>query len=104
MPSVLVTGSSRGIGRATAELLARRGWDVVAGVRREEDGEALRASGVTPLLLDITDAEQVAALDTALPATLDAVVNNAGVVISGPVEAVPLEELRRQFDVNVVGQ
>ena len=54
--------------------------------------------------LDVTDAGQLAALDDALPQRLDAVVNNAGVVVSGPIEAVPPDELRRQLDVNVVGQ
>lgn len=75
-----------------------------AGVRRPEDGEPLRSGGVTPLVLDITSAEDVARLDATLPAHLDAVVNNAGIVVSGPVEALPLDELRRQLEVNVLGQ
>lgn len=107
MPTVLITGASRGIGRATALWLADRGWDVYAGVRQAQDGDALAEGGagrITPLQLDITDAAQVAALDDALPARLDAVVNNAGVVVAGPVEAVPVAELRRQLEVNVVGQ
>jgi NAD(P)-dependent dehydrogenase (short-subunit alcohol dehydrogenase family) len=105
---VLVTGAARGIGRATVLRLAAAGWDVFAGVRRAEDGAALAASGpdgrVTPVTLDITDAEQVAALDDVLPARLDAVVNNAGIVVGGPVEGVPLDDLRRQLEVNLVGQ
>src|SRR4051794_9358417 len=107
MPSVLVTGAARGIGRATALRLAGAGWNVIAGVRRAEDGSKLAAeagASVTSLTLDITDAEQVAALDQALPARLDAVVNNAGIVVGGPVEAVPLDDLRRQLEVNLVGQ
>jgi NAD(P)-dependent dehydrogenase (short-subunit alcohol dehydrogenase family) len=107
MPRVLVTGASRGIGRATSLRLAAAGWDVIAGVRREADGdELLRADPgrIKTVALDVTDAEQVAALDDALPAELDAVVNNAGVVVGGPVEAVPASELRRQLEVNVVGQ
>lgn len=107
MPSVLVTGAARGIGRATALRLAAGGWDVVAGVRRELDGEALTAAGgdrISPVLLDVTEADQVAALSSVLPARLDAVVNNAGIVVGGPVEAVAVDELRRQLDVNVVGQ
>ena len=110
MPSVLVTGSARGIGRATVLRLAAGGWDVLAGVRRAADGEALAAAAgaaagrVRPVELDVTDAGQLAALDDALPERLDAVVNNAGVVVSGPIEAVPPDELRRQLDVNVVGQ
>src|SRR4051812_41571848 len=104
MPSVLITGCARGIGRVTAERLARAGWDVFAGVRRETDGDALRAERVTPVVLDITDDAQVAALDGALPARLDAVVNNAGIAVGGPVEGVPLDDVRRQLEVNVVGQ
>jgi len=107
VPSVLVTGAARGIGRATALRLAGSGWDVVAGVRRDADGEALSAAGdgrITPVLLDITSADQVAALPSALPERLDAVVNNAGIVVSGPMEGLPLDEVRRQFEVNVVGQ
>jgi NAD(P)-dependent dehydrogenase (short-subunit alcohol dehydrogenase family) len=104
MPSVLVTGCARGIGRVTAERLARNGWDVLAGVRREADGETLRAERITPVVLDITDAAQVAALDGALPARLDAVVNNAGIAVGGPVEGVPLDDVRRQLEVNVIGQ
>lgn len=107
MPSVLVTGAARGIGRAIALRLAAGGWDVVAGVRRELDREALTAAGgdrISPVLLDVTEADQVAALSSVLPARLDAVVNNAGIVVGGPVEAVAVDELRRQLDVNVVGQ
>lgn len=107
MPSVLVTGAARGIGRATALRLATAGWDVIAGVRRAEDGEPLAETEphrITAIPLDITDQAQVEALDETLPPTLDAVVNNAGVAVTGPLEAVPMSELRRQLEVNVVGQ
>jgi NAD(P)-dependent dehydrogenase (short-subunit alcohol dehydrogenase family) len=107
VPTVLVTGAARGIGQATTLRLAAAGWDVIAGVRRAEDGDVLAASPqgrITPVILDITDEAQVAALDAALPAQLDAVVNNAGVAIGGPIEAVPVSELRRQLEINVVGQ
>lgn len=107
MPTVLITGASRGIGRAAALGLAAREWQVFAGVRRPEDGTPLAAAApgqITPVTLDITDSEQVAALDAVLPAHLDGVVNNAGVVVAGPVEAVPISELRRQLEVNVVAQ
>jgi NAD(P)-dependent dehydrogenase (short-subunit alcohol dehydrogenase family) len=57
-----------------------------------------------PVSLDVTDADQVAALDAALPARLDALVNNAGIVVGGPVEGVPLDDLRRQLEVNLIGQ
>ena len=97
MPTVLVTGASTGIGRATALALAHS-HTVLAGVRRLEDAPP----GTTPVLLDVTDPEHVAALrDT--PA-LDALVNNAGIAVTCPLEYLPLDELRRQLDVNVIGQ
>jgi NAD(P)-dependent dehydrogenase (short-subunit alcohol dehydrogenase family) len=102
MPSVLITGAGRGIGRAAALRMAAAGWDVVAGVRRAED--APDGDRITPVVLDVTDAGQVAALDDALPARLDAVVNNAGIVVAGPLESMSADDLRRQFDVNVTGQ
>lgn len=107
MPSVLITGAGRGLGRATALRMAKAGWDVHAGVRRAEDGEALVRDGgsrITPVTLDVTDAGQVAALGSALPERLDALVNNAGVAVGGPIEGIALDELRRQLEVNVVGQ
>jgi NAD(P)-dependent dehydrogenase (short-subunit alcohol dehydrogenase family) len=105
--SVLITGAARGIGRAIALRLAAAGWETYAGVRKEADGDDLAAaSGGTlhPIVLDITDDAQVASLGASLPTTLDALVNNAGIVVGGPIEAVPLSEVRRQFEVNVVGQ
>ena len=107
MRTVLVTGASRGIGRATTLRLAAEGWHVLAGVRDAAAGAALaeEARGtVTPVTLDITAAGDVAALADAIPGRLDALVNNAGIVVGGPVEAVPLDELRRQLEVNVVAQ
>jgi NAD(P)-dependent dehydrogenase (short-subunit alcohol dehydrogenase family) len=96
---VLVTGASTGIGRATAERLRDRGWDVHATVRVE--GQA--PEGTHELLLDVTDGERVAALREEI-AELDALVDNAGVAVAGPLEFLPPEELQRQLDVNVVGQ
>lgn len=104
---MLVTGAARGIGRATALRLAAAGWDVIAGVRQlDGTGSSSKALGerIKPVQLDITDETQVNALDGMLPARLDAVVNNAGVVVTGPIEGVPMSELRRQLEVNVVGQ
>lgn len=107
MGSVLITGAGRGIGRATALHLAADGWTVYAGVRNLADGEALKAEAgdsIVPVQLDITNDEQIAALDAELPAQLDALVNNAGIAIDGPVEALTRDRLREQFEVNVNGQ
>jgi NAD(P)-dependent dehydrogenase (short-subunit alcohol dehydrogenase family) len=106
--SVLVTGASTGIGRATALRLDRAGWRVFAGVRREEDAEALRAEGserLAPLILDVTDAGQIAAAAAKIEAEaggrLDGLVNNAGVAIPGPLETLAIDDFRRQIEVNM---
>jgi len=112
MPSALVTGSSTGIGRATALRLDRDGWRVFAGVRRQEDAESLRAEGserLTPLMLDVTDAGAISAaaksIESALgDAGLDGLVNNAGIGVPSPLETLPIEDFRRQIEVNLVGQ
>lgn len=108
----LVTGASTGIGRACALRLAREGWHVFAGVRRAEDGERLvdGASGaIEPVLLDVTDEQQVASVfatvtDTVGRSGLRALVNNAGVALGGPLEYLPTDRWRAQFEVNVFGQ
>jgi NAD(P)-dependent dehydrogenase (short-subunit alcohol dehydrogenase family) len=107
MPSVLVTGAARGIGRAAAIRLAGAGWDVIAGVRRAQDGDELGRANpgrISSVVLDVTDDDQVDSLDDALPPRLDALVNNAGIAVTVPVEAVRQAEFRHQLDVNVVGQ
>lgn len=106
MRTALVTGASRGIGESITLRLARGGWTVFAGVRDNASRERLGAADkrIRPVLLDITDDEQVAALGDQLPDRLEALVNNAAVGVLGPVEAVTLGELRRQLEVNVVGQ
>ncbi|MGA9715336.1 MAG: SDR family oxidoreductase [Aeromicrobium sp.] len=102
---VLITGSARGIGYVTALRLARAGWHVHAGVRRESDADALDRThaNISPTLLDITDPEHVAGLAANL-GPLDAFVGNAGVAISGPVEGLPLDRFREQMEVNLIGQ
>ncbi|WP_198171324.1 SDR family NAD(P)-dependent oxidoreductase [Actinoplanes awajinensis] len=103
---IVVTGASTGIGAATARELARRGFHVLAGVRRDRDADAIRSPGVEPVLLDITEPAQVAALAAQVaadPRPLHAVVNNAGIQVNAPVEALPMAEWRRVFEVNLFG-
>jgi NAD(P)-dependent dehydrogenase (short-subunit alcohol dehydrogenase family) len=112
MTSVLLTGASTGIGRATALRLDSSGWRVFAGVRRDADAEALRDAAsdrLTPLLLDVTDSGQIEAAARQVEselgdAGLDGLLNNAGIGIPSPLEMVPVEDLRRQLEVNLVGQ
>jgi len=104
----VVTGASSGIGLATAHELARRGFHVLAGVRTHQDADRLAGDNVEPVLVDITDEEQVATLADRVAhdprgRRLGAVVNNAGVALNAPVEATPLAEWRRHFDVNFFG-
>jgi NAD(P)-dependent dehydrogenase (short-subunit alcohol dehydrogenase family) len=104
--TVVITGASTGIGRATAVRLARAGFDVLAGVRREEDGAALHADDgrIEPVLVDVTDAGQIAALgERVAGAPLAGLVNNAGIAVAGPLEGIPLDDVRRQYEVNVFG-
>jgi NAD(P)-dependent dehydrogenase (short-subunit alcohol dehydrogenase family) len=106
MSVVLISGVSRGIGRATALRLARSGWEVYGTVRRAADGEELLAEAggnLRILELDVAVDEQIEALEAKLPERLDAIVNNAGIVVSGPLETLSAAQLREQFEVNVVG-
>jgi NAD(P)-dependent dehydrogenase (short-subunit alcohol dehydrogenase family) len=107
--SVLVTGASTGIGRATALHLDAAGWRVFAGVRKEEDAASLRAAGserLVPLMLDVTDAAQIAAAAERIGAEvgaagLDGLVNTAGIAVPGPLETLPVDDFRRQIEVNL---
>jgi NAD(P)-dependent dehydrogenase (short-subunit alcohol dehydrogenase family) len=110
--AVVVTGASTGIGRATALHLDARGWLVFAGVRKDSDAKSLREAAserLEPLIADVTDEASIAAaarrVEEATGADgLGGLVNNAGVVLAGPFEALPIEELRRQLEVNLIGQ
>lgn len=105
MPSVLVTGAGRGIGLAITRHLSARGWDVYATARSESAlADLARLPGVHPTRLDMSDRESLGALAAQLPAQLDAVVNNAGIIVNGPVEGLALADLSRQLDVNVTAQ
>jgi NAD(P)-dependent dehydrogenase (short-subunit alcohol dehydrogenase family) len=111
-PHVLVTGASSGIGRATTARLATSGYHVFAGVRKHADGAALAeaATGeVTPVILDVTDAQQITSAvktisDHVCDIGLAGLVNNAGIGVIGPLELIPVEQFRRQLEVNVTGQ
>jgi NAD(P)-dependent dehydrogenase (short-subunit alcohol dehydrogenase family) len=100
--TVLITGTSSGIGRACAEEMARRGWRVLAGVRSESDAEAVRALSpdrIEPLLLDVTDLDAIAALPERVGGELHGLVNNAGLSLAGPLEHLPIEDVKQQLDV-----
>jgi NAD(P)-dependent dehydrogenase (short-subunit alcohol dehydrogenase family) len=105
--NVFITGAATGIGAATTKRLAEAGYRVFAGVHREE-GSLAGTPGVQPVAIDVTDPAGVGNTAKAVKeatggAGLRAVINNAGVIVQGPLELVPPEELRRQFEVNALG-
>jgi NAD(P)-dependent dehydrogenase (short-subunit alcohol dehydrogenase family) len=110
MKTILITGSSTGIGQASALHLDRLGHQVYAGVRRESDGEQLRSKAsdrLSPVIIDVTDQATIDAAAKRVESEvgrLDGLVNNAGVGRGGPIEFIELEEWRDQFEVNVFGQ
>ena len=110
MKSVVITGASTGIGRAAAEHLAAQGWTVFAGVRKQEDADALKKADprIEPLMLDVTKREDVdAAAETVSKALngakLAGLVNNAGIASMGPLALQPADEFKSHFEVNVFG-
>ena len=101
----IVTGASTGIGAATARELARRGFHVLAGVRRDCDAEAVRAAGIEPVILDITNPEHIQALATRVHGhAVRALVNNAAIQANVPIEAFAIDQWRAMFEVNLFGQ
>jgi NAD(P)-dependent dehydrogenase (short-subunit alcohol dehydrogenase family) len=106
--AVVVTGASTGIGRHAAESLLERGFRVLAGARKPADLERLRASGTEPIEIDVANQESVTraaarVADVLGDAPLVGLVNNAGVAMGGPLEHVPLDDVRRQLEVNTYG-
>lgn len=110
MKTVLVTGASSGIGRATVRRLDAAGWKVFAGVRKEEDAAALREEGserLEPVMLDVLDPAAIAAAAERVGSEsggLDGLVDNAGAAVAGPLEALPIEDFRRQVELNLTAQ
>lgn len=110
--SIVITGASSGIGKATALRLAQRGWRVFAAVRRDADARALQSesrNGLETVFLDVTDQGSIAAAAQDVTARLqghglDALFNNAGVGTTSPVEFFPLDKLRELFEINLFGQ
>ncbi|MFB9445591.1 SDR family NAD(P)-dependent oxidoreductase [Dactylosporangium vinaceum] len=109
MMSVLITGASTGIGRATVAHLVRNGFHVWATVRADADDHELRAAhgdAVSVLRMDLTDHDSITAAGAVVCAAgpLHGVVNNAGVALPGPLEHVPMQVFRRQIEINLVAQ
>jgi NAD(P)-dependent dehydrogenase (short-subunit alcohol dehydrogenase family) len=109
---VLISGASTGIGLATALLLSEKGYTVWAGVRKTEDAEQVQLLSnhtVQPVILDVTKQQDIEAalqvIETAALKNLDgfSVINNAGIVCPGPVECLPVEAWREQFEINLFG-
>jgi len=103
--TVLVTGASTGIGEATVLHLKTLGFDAIGAVRKDEDAERLEGRGVRTVRIDVTNADQIAAARDELgDAPLAGLVNNAGVAVAAPLEFLPIEQLRYQLEINVIGQ
>jgi NADP-dependent 3-hydroxy acid dehydrogenase YdfG len=105
--TILITGASTGIGRTTAELFLNNGWNVVATMRSPENaGDLADHANALITRLDVTDETSIAsAVDQAQSrfGRIDVLLNNAGYGAYGPLEATPMDKIRRQFDTNVIG-
>jgi NAD(P)-dependent dehydrogenase (short-subunit alcohol dehydrogenase family) len=102
--TVVITGASSGIGEATARHLAGLGFLVRAGVRKDADAERLAGPGIEPLIIDVTDQASIDRAAGEITGPLAGLVNNAGVAVTGPLEFLPIDELRHQLEINVIGQ
>jgi NAD(P)-dependent dehydrogenase (short-subunit alcohol dehydrogenase family) len=111
MPTVVITGTSTGIGLSAAKVLIERGFDVFGSVRQTNDAKRLSelpGGRFVPLLFDVTDEAAVNAAASNVRnmlggKRLDGLVNNAGVAVAGPLLELPIEQFRYQIDVNLIG-
>jgi len=111
-PAVVITGASTGIGAACARFLADHGFQVFAGVRDRQAGEVLangRTLRLIPIHLDVTEDTSIRNAAERVThhlgdAGLAGLINNAGIAVGSPLEVIPIDQLRRQFEVNVFGQ
>jgi len=102
--TILVTGASSGIGRACALRFAELGYRVLAGVRNASAGDALKASAIEPILLDVTQSASIqSAVAVVGSGPLAGLINNAGISAIGPLELLSIDSWRQQFEVNVIG-
>ena len=103
--TVLVTGASTGIGEATVMHLRELGFSPIAAVRKDEDAERLEGRGLRTTRIDVTDADQIAAARDELgDEPLAGLVNNAGIAVAAPLEFLPIDRLRQQLEINLIGQ
>jgi len=109
--SVLISGTSTGIGKALSLELDRQGYQVFAGVRNQNDAEALRSQAspqLTTVILDVTNPETISTtcreIGDKTDGELSCLVNNAGISISGAMEFIPIRDFRQQMEVNLIGQ
>jgi len=103
---IVVTGANSGIGSATTRLLLERGYLVAGGHRDPADADPLRTAGAIPFVIDVTRPETLEATAAAVAGLghrVAGLINNAGIAVGAPIELVPLDDLRRQLEVNVVG-
>jgi len=103
--TVLVTGASTGIGEATVLHLKTLGFDAIGAVRKDEDAERLEGRGIRTVRIDVTDSGQIAAARDELgDVALAGLVNNAGIAVAAPLEYLPVDRLRQQLEINLIGQ
>jgi NAD(P)-dependent dehydrogenase (short-subunit alcohol dehydrogenase family) len=110
MEAVVITGASSGIGYDATLYLTEQGFHVFAGVRKEEDADRLRKiDNVTPIFIDVTDEEMIKTAANHLvkvvgDSGIAGLVNNAGIAVMSPLEFIPMEDLRKQIEINTIGQ